>query len=45
MPLVSVIVPCYNEQATIRLLLEALYVQSHPRPEMEVIIADGLSTD
>lgn len=45
MPLVSIIVPCYNEQATIRLLLEALYVQSHPRPEMEVIIADGLSTD
>jgi succinoglycan biosynthesis protein ExoA len=45
MPLVSIIVPCYNEQATIRLLLEALYGQSHPRPEMEVIIADGLSTD
>ncbi|HZD58746.1 MAG TPA: glycosyltransferase family 2 protein [Anaerolineales bacterium] len=45
MPLVSIIVPCYNEQATIRLLLEALYLQSHPRQEMEVVIADGLSTD
>jgi glycosyltransferase involved in cell wall biosynthesis len=45
MPIVSVIVPCYNEQATIRMLLEALYQQSYPRGEMEVIIADGLSTD
>lgn len=45
MPLVSVIVPCYNEQNTISLLLEALYQQTFPRSEMEVIIADGLSTD
>jgi succinoglycan biosynthesis protein ExoA len=44
-PLVSIIVPCYNEQATIRLLLEALYEQIFPRDEMEVVIADGLSTD
>lgn len=45
MPLVSVIVPCYNEQATIRLLLAALYQQNFPRQETEVVIADGLSTD
>ncbi|MGB8980843.1 MAG: glycosyltransferase family 2 protein, partial [Anaerolineales bacterium] len=44
-PRVSVIVPCYNEQSTIRLLLEALLEQTYPRAEMEVIIADGLSTD
>jgi glycosyltransferase involved in cell wall biosynthesis len=43
--LVSVIVPCYNEQATIRLLLDAVYQQDFPRQEMEVVIADGLSTD
>jgi succinoglycan biosynthesis protein ExoA len=43
--LVSVIVPCYNEQATIRLLLNSLYTQTYPRHAMEVIIADGLSTD
>ena len=41
MPLVSVIVPCYNEQATIRLLLEAVCRQSVPAGDMEVIIADG----
>jgi glycosyltransferase involved in cell wall biosynthesis len=45
MPKVSVIVPCYNEEKTIGLLLEAIYCQSFPRSEMEVIIADGISTD
>jgi glycosyltransferase involved in cell wall biosynthesis len=42
---VSIIVPCYNEQKTIRLLLAAIYAQNYPRQEMEVVIADGLSTD
>ena len=45
MPKVSVIVPCYNEQSTIRLLLDAIYQQTFPRTEMEVVIADGMSTD
>jgi succinoglycan biosynthesis protein ExoA len=45
MPLVSVIVPCYNEQRTIRLLLEAVFNQTFAKQELEVIIADGLSTD
>jgi glycosyltransferase involved in cell wall biosynthesis len=45
LPKVSIIVPCYNEQSTIRLLLEALHEQTYPRAEMEVIVADGLSTD
>jgi glycosyltransferase involved in cell wall biosynthesis len=44
-PLVSVIVPCYNEQATIRLLLEAINTQTYPRQALEVVIADGMSTD
>ncbi|HTX78492.1 MAG TPA: glycosyltransferase [Longilinea sp.] len=42
---VSIIVPCYNEEKTIRLLLDALWAQSYSRGEMEVIIADGMSTD
>lgn len=45
LPKVSVIVPCYNEQSTILLLLEALHEQSYPRSQMEVIVADGESTD
>ena len=45
LPKVSVIVPCYNEQSTIRSLLEALREQTFPRAGMEVIVADGMSTD
>ncbi len=45
MPKVSVIVPCYNEQATIGLLLEAISQQSFPLKDIEVVIADGLSKD
>jgi cellulose synthase/poly-beta-1,6-N-acetylglucosamine synthase-like glycosyltransferase len=44
-PRVSIIVPCYNEQSTIRLLLEAIRCQTFPRAEMEVVVADGMSTD
>lgn len=44
-PRVSIIVPCYNEQATIRQLLEAIYHQTYPRADMEVVVADGFSTD
>ena len=44
-PKVSIIIPCYNEQSTIRLLLEALREQTFPRAEMEVVVADGMSTD
>lgn len=45
MPFVSIIVPCYNEESTIRLLLEAIYSQTFPRVDMEVVIADGMSVD
>jgi succinoglycan biosynthesis protein ExoA len=45
MPIVSVVVPCYNEESTIPLLLEALYQQTYPRENMEVVVADGLSSD
>jgi len=45
MPKVSLIIPCYNEEKTIRLLLEAILVQTFPMVDMEVIIADGMSED
>ena len=44
-PKVSVIVPCYNEQSTILLMLKAFRAQTYPPAEMEVVIADGMSTD
>jgi succinoglycan biosynthesis protein ExoA len=45
MPSVSIIIPCYNEQDTIRKLLEAVYAQTFPRLNLELVIADGRSTD
>src|SRR6202142_653465 len=44
-PFVSIIVPCYNEQTTIRQLLDAVLAQTYPRSQMEIIIADAFSQD
>ena len=44
-PFVSIIVPCYNEETTIRHLLDAVLVQTYPLEKMELIISDGMSTD
>ncbi|HEY9153195.1 MAG TPA: glycosyltransferase family 2 protein, partial [Anaerolineales bacterium] len=44
-PFVSIIVPCYNEEATIRQLLDAVLAQTYPRSHMEIIIADAFSQD
>jgi succinoglycan biosynthesis protein ExoA len=45
MPSVSIIIPCYNEESTITDLLIAIYKQTFPRADLEVVIADGMSTD
>lgn len=45
MPKVSVIIPCYNEEATIGDTLSAIHGQTFPRPEMEVVVSDSMSTD
>lgn len=45
LPLISIIVPCFNEERTIGLLLDAIVKQSLPKQHIEVIIADGQSTD
>lgn len=42
---VSLIVPCYNEEKRIRTLLDALLVQTYPLDALEVVIADGASSD
>jgi len=42
---VSVIIPCYNEEGTIGELLHAILAQTYPTDMLEVIIADGFSTD
>lgn len=45
MPRFSIVVPCFNEAGTIGALLSAVYNQDVQRTDLEVIIADGLSTD
>lgn len=42
---VSIIIPCKDESETIRLLLAALRDQTYPQDKMEIIIADGMSSD
>lgn len=42
---VSVIIPCFNEEATITRTLSSLLEQTFPAREMEVFIIDGLSSD
>jgi len=42
-PLVSVIIPNYNSEKTIRLCLEGIYQQDYPN--FEVIVVDDCSTD
>lgn len=44
-PFVSVIMPVYNEAAFIKRSLGAILEQSYPHNLMEIIIADGMSTD
>lgn len=44
-PSVAIIIPCYNESRTLVALLDAIRHQSYPLGLMEIIIADGMSTD
>ena len=44
-PKVSVVIPCYNEEKTIGLLLKSLNGQTFPLDQMEVVIAEGISED
>jgi succinoglycan biosynthesis protein ExoA len=44
-PFVSIIIPCFNEERTIADLLKAICSQTYPLSRMEVVVADGLSTD
>jgi glycosyltransferase involved in cell wall biosynthesis len=45
MPLISVVVPTYNEEAGIEDFLSQFEAQTLPREEFEVVVVDGDSTD
>ncbi len=44
-PLVSIIVPCYNEEKTIHKLLDSILAQTYPLGQLELLVSDGMSTD
>lgn len=44
-PSISVVVPTFNSEKTIELCLESIREQNYPQKKIEIIIADGGSTD
>jgi GT2 family glycosyltransferase len=44
-PLVSIVIPMYNEAEAITRCLESLLRQDYPRDRMDIVVADGCSTD
>lgn len=44
-PLVSVIIPCYQEKDFIRICLDSLIDNGYPREKLEILVMDGGSTD
>lgn len=45
LPLISIIIPCRNEEAFISACLESLLNNDYPADKAEILIIDGLSTD
>jgi glycosyltransferase involved in cell wall biosynthesis len=45
LPLVSIVIPTFNSAGTLNMCLKSIFAQDHPPDRLEVIIADGGSTD
>ena len=45
LPLVTLVMPSYNEEAHIEVCLRSLLGQDYPADRMEVLVADGGSAD
>jgi len=44
-PLISVIIPCRNEQRYIRVCLDSVLASTYPKDSLEVLVVDGMSDD
>lgn len=44
-PLVSIVMPAFNEEAYIEACVRSVQAQDYPRDRLEILIADGRSTD
>ncbi|HEX7338119.1 MAG TPA: glycosyltransferase family 2 protein [Gemmatimonadales bacterium] len=45
LPRVSIVIPCRNEEAYIGACLDSILASDYPRDRLEVLVADGQSTD
>jgi len=45
LPLVSIIIPCRNEEKYIKRCLESIIINNYPKEKLEVIVVDGMSED
>lgn len=45
MPLISLIIPCYNEEAYIIECIDSILACDYPKDQMEILLIDGMSTD
>lgn len=45
LPLISIIIPCRNEEGFIGKCLESIISQFYPKDNLEVLVVDGMSTD
>jgi len=43
--LISVIIPCYNEEKFIARCLDSIITQDYPKEKLEVLVIDGESLD
>lgn len=44
-PFLSIVIPCRDEAASIRRCLESVLASNYPPDRMEILVADGMSTD
>ena len=44
-PLVSIIVPCRNEEKFIKKCIDSIIQQDYPQNKMEILVIDGISKD
>ena len=45
LPLVSVIIPCYNEEKYIGECFDTLIANDYPKDRLEAFVVDGMSDD
>lgn len=45
LPLVSIVMPCLNEEAYIEACVRSVFAQDYPKDRIEILVADGMSMD